>query len=79
VASNAEDALVAARNVAERARALRQVGADVALETAQVLEHRVTVLEAMGAPEDRIRAVRELAESERRVAAEWSEIARGDS
>jgi hypothetical protein len=75
VTSRADDAVTAARNVAERAHELRQLGAAVALETAEVLEHRAGVLEDIGAPEERIRAVRELAESERRVAAEWSDSA----
>jgi hypothetical protein len=65
VAPSADDA-------AAQAQALRQCGAAIALETAEVLEHRAAVLEAMGAPEERIRGVREFAESERRVAAEWS-------
>lgn len=62
-----------ARDAEAKARALRERGALLALETAEVLEHRITVLEAMGAPEERIQAVRAVAESERRVAAEWQQ------
>ena len=45
---------------------------DIIIVNAEILDRRAAVLEAMGAAEERIRAVREFAESERRVAAEWS-------
>jgi hypothetical protein len=71
VAPDPNEAAAQARDVIARVRALRQLGAAIALETAEIMDHRALVLEAMGAPEERIRAVREFAGSERRVAAEW--------
>jgi len=64
------------RDVEEHGRALRERGAAIALKTAEVLDHRVATLEAMGVPEERIQGVRDLAASERRVAAEWSRESR---
>lgn len=51
---------------------MRRVGAAIALMVAEVMDKRVATLKAMGAPEERIRAVQTFADRERTVAAEWS-------
>ena len=56
---------------AEKGRALRQAGAAVAREVADVMDQRAATLRAIGASDERIRAVQAFADAERRIAADW--------
>ena len=58
-------------DAAEECWALRRAGAAIALMVAEVMDKRAATLKAMGASEERIRAVQTFAERERKVAAEW--------